>query len=196
MCMPLFFFVLTLCSPDHPMTQHIFHDARHTHFIYVPWLLWFLCATTVPSSDMSTAAVRVPTLLSRSTTYCTVPTCSAASLCLLCVWPCVVSFPLSLLLLLFPPAIPAICLFVFCRLCPPFSAFLPSFHSLFSPFYFALAFSLLSLCPPAVLRRFLFSCSSSLAYSLFTVSSCPWLSVCIVCLRAHGGVRHAPSCLP
>ncbi len=60
---------------------------------------------------MSTAAVCIPTLLSTTTTYCTVPTCSATSLCLVSVWPCVVFFPLSLFLP-FLPAISALLCFV------------------------------------------------------------------------------------
>uniref|UniRef100_A0A8D3A477 cyclin-dependent kinase n=1 Tax=Scophthalmus maximus TaxID=52904 RepID=A0A8D3A477_SCOMX len=43
--------------------------------MYSPWLFLFLCATTVPSFNIECRSCVYSTLLSITTTYCTVPTC-------------------------------------------------------------------------------------------------------------------------
>lgn len=142
--------------------------------IHFPWLLLLLCATTVSSYNTSTAAVCIPTLISITTTYCTVPTCSATSLSGLCVTLCRLfsSFSFSPV-----PTISVVCLSLFCCFCSLSSAIPQLFTPLFLPFSFILlllflvltpsSFSFFSTCRPPELSPHSFTSSRTLSPTLF-----------------------------
>lgn len=108
------------------------------------------------------------------------------------------SFSLSPLLP-FLPTISVICLSLFCRFSCLSSAFprpsiLPFlFLSLFFPVLLFRGF--VSTCCPSELYPHFLAFFRTLFLSPFRFSPSPWPSTCIACLRAHGGVRRAPSCL-
>lgn len=171
-------------------------------FILLRWLFLLLCSTTVSSNNMSTAAVCSPTLLSITTAYCTVPTCSATSVCGLCMTLYRLFFLLSLSLL-FLPTMSVIRLSLFCSiyfLSSPVSSILSSIPTipLFVLLFLALtpcSFSFVSTCCPFELFP---SISHPFLHSFLSSPRFLPLPGClsgIVCLRVHGGVCRAPSCL-
>lgn len=139
--------------------------------------LFLVFSTTVSSPITSTAALCIPTLLSITTAYCTVPTYSATSLCDL-----VPSF------LLFPSIISASVpsLLITPQLCPSYPLFICAAFRVLAPS----SFSFVLTCCPSELSPY------SLALSLLSSLRFLPLPRClsdIVCLRAHDGVRRSPS---
>lgn len=149
------------------------------HFL-IPHALWWLflslCFTTVSSSIIvSAAAVCIPTFLAITSTYCTFPTCSASSLCLVAVWPCVIFFPLS-------PSLPFLpIIFVSVLLLPLSSASLFNSHTFLYLLFISLSFQfmatcfLLTLSPSLALFSSFPSFAPSLRLSVWhRVSQSPW----------------------
>lgn len=100
----------------------------------------------------------------------------------LCLWSLCDLVPSFFLFLLFPPIISVICLSLFCCFC-----------SLSSAISSTLSFPLF-ICLACLFRSFLLPLSHSLLSSLHFHPLLRCLCD-IVCLRAHDGVRRAPSCL-
>lgn len=164
---------------------------------FIKWrLLW---TNAVSSSYMNTAPGCIPWLLSTATTYCTVPTCSATSLCLVSVWLCVIFFlflpfshsPVFHLPLLNLNSYASLLLL----LVPNTSTLFPLYSCLFWVYSFFI------FCQSPVSLKSFFSFLPSWAISAFPpflalFFSLVMLPVYVMYLSAHGGVLCAPSCLP
>lgn len=162
------------------------------HFLF-PFLL--LCRSSSSYNySMITAAVCILTLLSITTTYCTVSTCSATFLCVT-LFHLFSSFSFSPIP--FYNSCHVLCFLslfgssrLFLNFCVPFC------------FYYVLLFfsglnsfllSFMSTCSPS---EFSFASTAGLYSFLPLFSLSPWLSVYIMNLRARGGVHCASSRLP